>query len=322
MKVLTVTNMLPYTGKIYYGIFVKEQIDALSYYYPDINNTVWFIKGYISKINYILSVVSLNWHLLFHKYDLIHIHSALSGIFLLFAPKRKNVIITLHGTEVLDSKQYIVSKLVISRAKHLISVSDEIARRVKKDFPNANHYTLPCGVLDRFFVDERWKEKDIIKIAFTSGKWREVKNYPLFEEIISQLGTIFKQEIRVVMFDNKTREEVRDDLNSVDLLLMTSFHEGSPQIVKEAMCCNTPVVSSNVGTVKFMLEGVENCFVVDGYNPKDYVEVIVKLLSPEKTTFPIRSTGRKRNYDLGNDEKTITLRVMQIYEDVISQTTR
>jgi glycosyltransferase involved in cell wall biosynthesis len=311
--------MWPYPEKIFYGIFVKEQVEALSYYHPEINNKTWYIKGYLSKLKYVSSFFSLNWHLLFHRYDVIHIHSALSGIFLLFAPMRKNVIITLHGTEILDPKQYRVSKHVIKKARHLICVSDEIEQRVKQNPLQATTCVIPCAVRDRFFVDNRTKKDNTIKIAFASARWREVKNYPLFEEIISRLKTVCSDDIETIEFDNKTREAIRSDLNEVDLLLMTSFHEGSPQVIKEAMCCNTPIVSSNVGAVKFMLDGVENSCVIDGYDPENYVDAITEILRKTKTGFPLRSSGRKRIYDLKYNEEAITLQLKQVYDQVCSQ---
>jgi glycosyltransferase involved in cell wall biosynthesis len=318
MKVLTVTNMLPYSKKIFYGIFVQEQVEALSYYHPEISNKIWFIRGYLSKLIYIWSVFSLNWHLLFHRYDIIHIHSALSGIFLLFAPKRKNVVITLHGTEILDSGQYRVSKQVIKKAKYLICVSDEIEQKIKQSPLKATTCIIPCAVRDWFFVDNRTRNDNTIKIAFASARWRDVKNYPLFEEIISRLKNVYSIDIQTIEFDNKTREEICADLNEVDLLLMTSFHEGSPQIIKEAMCCNTPVVSSNVGTVRFMLDGVENCRVIDGYNPEEYVAAITEILRKAENGSPLRSSGRKRILDLKYDEETITLQIKQVYDSVFN----
>ena len=314
MKVLTITNMWPYSGKIYYGIFVKEQVDALVRYYPALDNKIWFFRGYIGKFHYIISIFQLNWHLLFHKYDIIHIHSALSGIFLLFAPLRKNVIITLHGTEILDSHQYKVSKYVIKKARHLICVSNEIEAIVKKDNPEATTYIIPCAVRDNFFIDNRKKKDAIIRIAFASSKLREVKNYPLFVEIISRLRMVCPNEIQTTELDNKTREEILADLNEVDLLLMTSHHEGSPQIIKEAMCCNTPIISSNVGDVQYMLDGVANCYVLDNYNPDSYVNAALAIIKKGKDISSIRSNGREKIYELGYDEKTVTNKLMDIYQ--------
>jgi glycosyltransferase involved in cell wall biosynthesis len=223
----------------------------------------------------------------------------------------------LHGTEILDSEQYRVSKYIVKKAKYVICVSEEIEYKVKRDNPNVITYIVPCAVRDDFFVDNRTKKDAIVRIAFASAKSREVKNYPLFAEIISQLLSISLNEIQTIELDNKTREEILADLNEIDLLLMTSFHEGSPQIIKEALCCNTPIVSSNVGTVKYMLDGLTNCKVINGYDPVEYVNEIQKILQSSIPGFPIRSSGRKRIFELKYDEKSIASQVKQIYNDMV-----
>jgi teichuronic acid biosynthesis glycosyltransferase TuaC len=50
-------------------------------------------------------------------------------------------------------------------------------------------------------------------------------------------------------------------LNACDVVLLTSEREGSPNIVKEALACNTPIVSVDVGDVAERLRGVDGCFV-------------------------------------------------------------
>jgi glycosyltransferase involved in cell wall biosynthesis len=317
MKVLTVTNMWPYPGKIYYGIFVKEQVEAISRHNPGIRNRVWFFKGYRGKMRYIASIFAVNLHLLFNRYDVIHIHSALSGLFLIAGPRRRNAIITLHGTEILDPEQYRVSRRVARKAARLICVSAEIEAIVKRDMPRTSTVVIPCAVLETMFVDRRVKPDGKIRIAFSSARWRTVKNYPLFEEIIARLRLISQYEIETVEFDNKTRAEMVDDLNSIDLLLITSFHEGSPQIVKEALCCNTPVVSSRVGTVASMLEGLDNCAVINGYNPQPYVAAIAGILLVDNVRFPVRSNGRSRIFELRYDEQTITTQILKIYNRLV-----
>jgi len=308
--------MWPTPQKRFYGIFVEEQVNALKTYYPEIKNQIWFIRGYKSKFHYLWSVIQLNWHLLFHSYDIIHLHSALSGVFLLFMPKRNNVIITLHGTDILGSKQFCITKYIIRKATHLICVSPEIQSIVEPI--NNNTCVIPCAVRCLFFGDERKKENlQTIRVIFPSSKKRKVKNFPLFNVIIAQMQALFQEKIEIVELDNKSRTEVRDELNKADFLLLTSFHEGSPQIIKEAMCCNTPVISANVGNVMELLKDVENCFVVDGYNPNEYVAKIVLLFNQNKN-FPIRTSGRNKIYNLKYDEKSVSINIINLYRTISS----
>jgi len=48
-------------------------------------------------------------------------------------------------------------------------------------------------------------------------------------------------------------------LNASNVLLLTSLHEGSPTVVKEALACGLPVVSVDVGDVAERIEGIEGC---------------------------------------------------------------
>jgi len=62
-------------------------------------------------------------------------------------------------------------------------------------------------------------------------------------------------------------------------LLMTSKSEGSPMMVKEALACNLPVVSTNVGDVKSMIDGLDNCYIIDDKSPKNIAKVVEKCVS-------------------------------------------
>jgi len=313
MKVLTITNMWPIPEHPYYGIFVKEQIDGLQKYYPKINNKVLFINGFIHRYNYILSIVKINWHLLFQAYDIIHVHSALSGLFLLFTPKRKNVIITLHGIEINDPRQYKISKYVIKKARELICVSEEIETIVKKQVPNTPTYVLPCSVCDHLFVEKKTKKnRDCIKIAFPASKNRREKNYTFFQQIIDLLEVKF--DIEIIEIHGKSRNEVCDILNEIDVLVMTSTSEGSPQIIKEAMCCNVPIVSSNVGNIAILLKDIKNCSVIDNFDKQAFANAIINILNcKEGERF---SNGRNRIFTLGLDEKSTSEKIFNVYKKV------
>jgi len=50
-------------------------------------------------------------------------------------------------------------------------------------------------------------------------------------------------------------------MNACDMMLMTSLIEGSPNVVKEAMACNRPIISVPVGDVAKMIDGVAGCSV-------------------------------------------------------------
>ena len=305
--------MWPIPEHPYYGVFVKEQIAGLQKYYPEIENEVLFINGFVHKYNYVLSIIKINWHLLFNFYDIIHVHSALSGLFLLFAPKRKNVIITLHGIEINNPEQYKISKYVIKKAGKLICVSDEIESIVKKQVPNTPTYVIPCAVCDSFFVEKKVKKSDNpIKIAFPASIKRPEKNYVFFKQIIDLLEKEKEIDVEVIEIHGKTRSEVRDILNEIDVLVLTSTSEGSPQIIKEALCCNRPVVSSKAGNVAMLLKNVKNCKVIDNFDVQAFVSAIIEILNCKSEGR--RSNGREQIYALGLDEKSTYKKLFNLYK--------
>ncbi len=56
-------------------------------------------------------------------------------------------------------------------------------------------------------------------------------------------------------------EEVPIWLNASNVVLLTSLHEGSPNVIKEALACDIPVVSVDVGDVSERVEGIEGCYI-------------------------------------------------------------
>jgi glycosyltransferase involved in cell wall biosynthesis len=56
-------------------------------------------------------------------------------------------------------------------------------------------------------------------------------------------------------------EEVPIWLNASNVVLLTSLHEGSPNIIKEALACDVAVVSVDVGDVRERISGTEGCHI-------------------------------------------------------------
>jgi glycosyltransferase involved in cell wall biosynthesis len=49
-------------------------------------------------------------------------------------------------------------------------------------------------------------------------------------------------------------------LNASDVILLTSLHEGSPNVIKEALACDVPIISVDVGDVRELINEVEGCY--------------------------------------------------------------
>ena len=145
-------------------------------------------------------------------------------------------------------------------------------------------------------------------ILFSSSFNNPVKNYSLLQ---SALQLMDASNIVVHELKNMSRVEVAEMMNKVDLCVMTSFSEGSPQFIKEAMACNCPIVSTNVGDVKEVMGNTSGCYVV-GFDAAELAGAIQQSL-----TFGKRTEGRDRI--LKFDNQLIAKQIMDIYKTMLKK---
>ena len=102
-------------------------------------------------------------------------------------------------------------------------------------------------------------------------------------------------------------------LNAASLLLLTSKWEGSPNIVKEAMACNIPVVSTKVGDIEYLFENTQGYYYTDSDADK-LAEKINYVLNND-----IKPNGRQRIIDLKLDSESVANKLIQLYQEVLSK---
>jgi glycosyltransferase involved in cell wall biosynthesis len=112
--------------------------------------------------------------------------------------------------------------------------------------------------------------------------------------------------LRLVVLDGSIQpERVPIFLNAADCLLLTSPWEGSPNIVKEAVACNIPVVSVDVGDVREQLAGVNPSRIVSAV-PEEIARGVLKIVSS-----PSRSNGCEKVKAISSD--TVAQRILAVY---------
>jgi glycosyltransferase involved in cell wall biosynthesis len=94
-------------------------------------------------------------------------------------------------------------------------------------------------------------------ILFSSNPERREKNYQLAESAIKILNN---KNIELHFLMNINQNEMPYYYNAADCLLLTSLYEGSPNVIKEAMACNCPIVSTDVGDVRILIEKTKGCY--------------------------------------------------------------
>jgi teichuronic acid biosynthesis glycosyltransferase TuaC len=98
-------------------------------------------------------------------------------------------------------------------------------------------------------------------------------------------------------------------MNAADCLLLTSDWEGSPNVVKEALACNLPVVSVGVGDVRERLRGVQPSLIVS----RDAQEIgkgLAEVLNQSQ-----RSNGHQLISHLSSE--AIARRIVSVYRTAL-----
>ena len=165
-----------------------------------------------------------------------------------------------------------------------------------------------------FFREGQKVSSDILKIGFPGNPERAEKNYPLFSKVINLLKES-DYKVEEVIFHGLSRVEVVDNLNQINVLVLTSFNEGSPQIIKEALACNTPIVSVPVGDVAKVLANISNCRVIKDHDPKNLITAVMEILDLPNSEDG--DGGRKRLIDLGLDQDSVASSIYNLYMNLV-----
>jgi glycosyltransferase involved in cell wall biosynthesis len=302
MKVLIVCS--EHAGQI--SPFIEEQVNALNllgvetdYFLIDRKG----LCGYLKKRKDLLNKINL------FQPDLIHAHYGLSGL-LANLQRRVPVITTYHGSDINNATVFPFSRVCMMLSVHNIFVSE---KNRKHSGLIRKQSLIPCGVDTKLFIQKDKKQArkelsldyNINYILFAGAFKNTVKNAILAQKAVSLLPDIELLELK-----GYSREHVVLLMNAADATLMTSFTEGSPQFIKEAMACNCPIVSVPVGDVPEMIDNIEGCF-ISSYAEEDITEKLKKAIDFGKRTY-----GRKRIIELGLDAETVAKRVLEIYKSV------
>ena len=276
MKILILCShryYAPYTD--YVAPFIYEQMQGLMQLGCEFR--ICFVQG--GGLKSYLQV----WRRMMHDIaeyqpDIIHAHYGLCCM-IANLQRKVPVISTYHGSDINDSKIRVLSKIAIRLSQRNIFVSERLMSLIKRP---KRAIVIPCSVDTTTFypMDKLECRKqlgmDLEKkyILFSKEFADTVKNYPLAKQAVD----IIDPQAELLEFYGYTREQVPLLYNAVDLGLMTSFTEGSPQFVKEAVACGCPVVSTDVGDVREVIDGVSNCY-LSTYEVDDVVNGMQKVLS-------------------------------------------
>ena len=260
--------------------FVVEQAQALERNYNIKVDHFLIKKGGLKGS--LSALVELKQYLSKHKIDVLHVHYGLWAMIAIVTKimflKNFKIVITYHGSDIFKKSERKFSQLASKFAAHNIVVSERMLQYIHKQYS-----VIPCGIdTDIPMVNKTvarnlfgWNEHDFI-ILFSSNFKRQVKDPEFAFEVIEAYKKQSGKSVQFIELINYNREQLTTVMQAADALIMCSKSEGSPQIIKEAILNTLPIVSNDIGDVKSICHGVDNCFIVEKNIP-DYIISLNKI---------------------------------------------
>ncbi len=215
---------------------------------------------------------------------------------------------------------HVCSHVAAARAAGIVCVSAQLRDRLITHAARERAVVLPGGVsLSQFPLIPRdvarvelgWTPDEQV-VLFNAGWQPDIKRADLARAAFALVRAAVPGA-RLVVLDGDTRQShVSHYMNAADCLIVTSDFEGSPNIVKEALACNLPVVSTATGDVLERLAGVSPSAVVES-SPVAISRAVIGILAS-----PARSNGRAAvERDLR--EEMLAERLIAYYRQVLER---
>lgn len=208
----------------------------------------------------------------------------------------------------------LFSQLAALRAQRIICVSRELGGRLW--WRRGAVLILPTGVDENVFrpwsrtlARQRlgWEERERV-VLFNAGHDVLVKRLDLARAAVekARLGI---PSLRLEILDGSVPPSLLPEMmNAADCLLLTSVSEGSPTVVQEALACDLPVVTVQVGDVVERLRGVRDSTVASA-DASVLGHALARIVDP-----PRRSNGSLKVAEFS--ARPIARRIKAIYREL------
>ncbi|HBS85011.1 MAG: hypothetical protein A2W91_07230 [Bacteroidetes bacterium GWF2_38_335] len=317
MKILFVA------GKTVVGIapFVESQKQSLLLHGCEVD--VFLITN--KTKNPLGQLLKLRKKIISKQYDIVHSHHVHYSYWVLLTFTKTKKVLSFLGSD-LNGKpnkngkttikgrfNKLISRLILPFVQGVIVKSERMKHKIPLPF-HKKTIVLPNGVdFDSFFPMDltacRKKlnlphEKKII--LFTGNPTDINKNFHLLKTTVNKLNN---PEIQICTPFPSPPELMPFYINSADVVVLTSFYEGSPNIIKEALACNTKIISTDVGDVKENISNTNYSFIIQDKN--NFEETLIQTLN-----LPLKTNGRENIKHL--DSKKIGKTLIDFYKKVLN----
>lgn len=324
-EVLVVTSGWPSSDDEVYCIPVKRQMETLIE--RGVRCDVLFVRGYRSPLAYPLAAIRLAWWSLTarRRYRLVHVHGGEAVLPAAFY-RRAPLLVTYLGSDLLGARRadgavslfWRIRRSIVRQFARLAARTVTESHEMQAVLPAsvlARNTVLPKGVDMRLFrpmlrdVARRQLGWDMTRriALFAADPTVRIKRYWLAAASVERARKVLP-DLELEVARGVPPDRVPVLMNAADCLLLTSSSEGSPNVVKEALMCNLPVVATRVGDVAELLEGVVSSYVCEP-SQTALSEALVECLRE-----PCRSNGRALSARL--DTRLVADSLLAVYKEL------
>ncbi len=317
-----ITSEWPISGHPERAPFISQQVKFIRQ--AGVEVVVFSFRGKQNPFNYLIAWLKLRQCYRISEFDVVHAQFGQSG--LLAFPATGRLVVTFHGSDLHGFPRRdghytmsggvlrFLSRFVASRAKRVIVVSEHL----KGYLPPQTHVeVIPCGVdFDLFKPMARHDARKKLSlpmdkhfVLFAANPNNPIKRHHLAKEAVGILQKQF--DVSLVTISDVSHGLVPLYMNACDALVVTSAHEGSPMVVKEALACNLPVVSVDVGDVHQRIAEIEGCLLCKDGSSAVIADRLARVLN---------RGGRIEGRDAvrGMEIKIITRKIIEVYRSLLN----
>lgn len=259
MRVLLVTGMYPTPERPGFGAFVRDQVEALRRF-DDLELEVFAIEPGGSG-RWLAAARELRRRYAGGSFDLVHAHYGLAG-WSAMAVRGVPHLVTFHGTDLSHPVVGRMSRALARLVDAAAPVSVALARFPGGGLPGAGTGlrapVLPMGVnLDRFQPRDRAEARARLGLdptraylLFPADPARAEKRHDRARELARAAGA------ELLAYEGVGPDSVPDLVNAVNAVVAPSEREGYGLAPLEALACDVPVLSTDVGIAPVALRGI------------------------------------------------------------------
>jgi glycosyltransferase involved in cell wall biosynthesis len=145
-------------------------------------------------------------------------------------------------------------------------------------------------------------------VLFAANPKVGVKRFSLAKAVAERL-TAQDPSAELLVVSKETQQRLALYMSACDVLIFPSYQEGSPNIVKQAMACNLPIVSTDVGDVRQVVGTTKDCYVCNPSVPEFTARINEILVHRNRTD------GREHIRHL--ESSSVAQKVIEVYEGVL-----